>query len=393
MKTRSIQNTAVERLIHSGVLNELVFIQPRALDEVNSLEKIYIELEKDFLSATRKLVRRQWEGRRTELFEAEFGTEKASDFLCLDPKKYKDTVDMVKAYLRFFSLMYSGKAFTGFFPKIIAHENDAINGFNCLGKAAAFGSFMKMHGISTRLALVSDHAVVIVELQGEVFLCDPTGWKFFKMHGTFKRHDGYEWYSARAEDEMAYTSLVVQSFSEGVLNAILETFQSLRQMAGLSAKEKRTLYSKRELRIESVNDPKWGYRELIIGTDWKGLRDRLFGSLNSYGQDYPIQLLLEAEHVRKYRRDRLLSEKVDLAVIQAVKAVMTTSGSIREFNRDFLARMKPYAEPVVSFLGSDTAFGPGVPEDVKVYTATLKANARGRDVRRLVLQKMRAKLA
>lgn len=332
---------------HITLLSEAILQNPR---RIKTLEGIVTVLDHEFIQVTT---------------------------LQMDPmihhlrkKDYTVPLLFVKDVLQLFNEIktFHGK---GFIPKFAKITDELVFGYNCLGKAIAFGAFMRREKIHTRIAVVSDHAMCIITLEGVHYLCDPNGWKFTQLHGTFIHKSGYTWYVADKKDRIDYFYLVIHEYENGVLDAICRSFQFLEQHQNLSLGEIQERYVTKEFGVLALLEPRFNTREIIAKLDWKAIRDYFWSDLNRYEKDFEDEWLMQALYIKRLRFVRQTEQQFDTIVFTAVKR-LGFIGNVKDFHTPFIPRLRKLRTQVVPFLETGEGLYNTWPIDIQVYLTVVQ---------------------
>jgi hypothetical protein len=314
------------------VLNAVVFIEP--IQKRKNFQEVCTALIFDFINAVQ----------HSEMFGPKRTTE---ELYVADVGENPTMVHIAEVYLELFSTL--AKTGCGFSPKLAIDKRKTIEGYNCLGKALAFGSYLMIHKLNPYLVRTIDHAMCMFKEDDISYLCDPSSGKIHMMHGTVTHHDNYSWYVSNSADDFHFNFLVIQDFEVGGLNAI---FQSLEFLSKIGWKQGAVVKSSLvdcEVSLFNIMDPKLGYREKICSIDWKNLRRHLFGDIDDYTKKYAREWLLEAERIGKRRIALDISHQFNEVVFSSVCATRY-QGNITDFHNRIIHELRPVAENVITYL-------------------------------------------
>lgn len=356
MKTKLAKKRFDEDLTRiRKVLNDVVFIEPPLRGK--NFDEIAWGLIRDFIRSIQM----------SEMFGP--CSTKKGEILIADIKSHETYLEIVQTYLELFrELCPTGSGFT---PRLAVDSHASISGYNCLGKALAFGSYLTIHKILPKLVLSVEHAMCLVQDGRDCYLCDPGAGKMWKMHGTFFKNVGYGWYVASEEDEFHFHYLVIQPFTYGGLNAIFQTLHFLKEIGWRGGAISRKSFADYELNLFNIMDSQMGYREKICSIDWENFRGGLFKGMDDYKKKYAREWLLEGEYLRQRVAPLERRHQFDEAVFNAVRATHF-KGKISDFHAEIIPLIKPLASHILDFLENRADLEIGIPHKCRIYFSTLK---------------------
>jgi hypothetical protein len=275
-----------------------------------------------------------------------------------------DQITFVTTYVDFLS---KSKSFQGhgFAPGIIYRGTSKFGGLNCLGKAAVLGALMDRCGLTIRLGLLPDHAVIFWNHNDVVFYCDPTNNEVKPLHGHFRDHSNYSWYTAHPDDEFDARFLVVQDFRAGITNAVLESFQA-KQLIIEELREDETYKFK----------PKVEFERDIIVIDWEKLRRTFFPGIEDYKTEYEREYLIECEHLREVRGTNDVKIAYITVIQNAVEAATgekaVSADQISAFHNKHLPLLIPHADQIMCYLKHGIIPAIDIPESLWIYLKSMR---------------------
>lgn len=377
MKNKLIKNRFEQDLLRiRKVLNALIFIEP--IKKGTSFEEMCTALSINFIQSVQ--------------LSGMLGTPRTDGGMYVaDVGENPTSVDIAEAYLEIFDTV--AETGCGFTPKLAIHDNDTIRGYNCLGKALAFGSYLMIHKIRPYLVKTVDHAMCAFKDGDMWYLCDPSAGKIYLMCGTFFRHPNYLWYVSNDSDDFHFNYLVIQDFEEGGLNAIFQSLEFLSNAGwGQGAIAKDVLVDC-EIALFEIMQPKLGYHKMIGSIDWYNLRTYLFEGFDDYSKDYAREWLIEAERIRLRRIALEVKHEFEDAVFNAVRTTRC-NGKIQEIHQSIISELKTVAHEVINYLTMEfDELGVKVSSASAIYLATLKRLiAQNNILKEYAIDKISAKL-
>jgi hypothetical protein len=259
--------------------NRLVFIAPRPAGSFYTIEALSVAIQEEFVNAFGLLLCR--DGMNEEFIFIHKHLVANPDLM------FNDRFDHEYLIGQYLNLLKEGCLNgVGFTPQICVLEDEVIQGLNCLSKAIVLGSLVKGLGHSIKLCILPDHAMVLIETGEQNILCDIESEQCIFLSGAFVAHEGYQWYAASTEDHLAFRHMVVQDFELGIINAICDNFQFLKQSHG----QELTLYEQKLVSIVDKKHMLWGD---IAAIDWLAFQEEYFSPLNRYRIDYENDFLID----------------------------------------------------------------------------------------------------
>lgn len=355
MKNKLIKNRFEQDLLRiREVLNTAIFIEP--IPKGTNFEEVCNALSINFIESVQRL----------ELF----GPKRSDGGIYVaDVGDNPTPVHIAEIYLKLFS---NSKTGCGFTPKLAIDPSNRIQGYNCLGKALAFGSYLMIHKIRPYLVKTIDHAMCAFKSDDIWYLCDPSSGKIFIMCGTFFKHNDYLWYVSNDSDDFHFNYLVIQDFEEGGLNAVFQSLEFLSSVGWEQGAVAKNTLVDCEIALFGIMDPRLPYHKMIRSIDWYNLRTYLFEGIDSHLKDHAREWLLEAERIRIQRIASEVNGAFEDAVFYAVCAA-GCDGKISEFHRAIIIELKTVAQEVVTYLTMEfEGLGVQVSNASRIYLSVLK---------------------
>ncbi|HSE56891.1 MAG TPA: hypothetical protein VLB02_02295 [Candidatus Paceibacterota bacterium] len=333
----------MEKLLKA--LNKLVFLTPRTETDIQTIQKLAIEIQKDFVFST------YWLGlidNYTEQFKK---------------PNFKSAIRRAM-----WAATHYVRPGSGFTPKLSTIEDDKSLGYNCLGRAIMLGSNLRYckYKFKVFLGITPDHAMVLIELKNTLYLCDSLAMKLRKLHGTCNTHEGYRWYLGSPEDEFMNNYLVIHEFDRGIVNAIVESFIFLQEPPqNPSGAEQEFLVFK---------DPRFKLHMAINQLCWRDIQKKYFSDLNEYRNRYRKEYLLECVFIEKQRHVQNLRAQFNQVTRSAYEKAFKSPYD-NEKHKSFIVEstfiLQSIHEHVIRFLeGNVSALD--LPVQLGIYLQTIR---------------------
>lgn len=368
-----------------SVCKRIVLLPHPSHDYLTTMPQLASAIELSFLLALQEFLLPL----RKEIFKKrKYKPEDLPPFFIPRKEGVENDKELLRDYLAIFNKELMCGA--GFTPHISVLPIREFQGFNCLGRAAAFGALLRKQGFSVRFVRSADHAFVLVELaDGEFYLCDPMNNRMLQLQGTFIEHDGYAIYLVPFNEYLLEKFLVVHEFSTGIVNAICDNFSYIKQL--------RT--PKNYDRVNYLAVLKYcglGFGELIQSVDWTGIQTKYFSDLNAYIEGYKIDWLTECFNIEEMRNRADLGRRFD-ALVEEVYTATTgevfNGQSSKAFHRDLLPHMREYRDAVLLKLETGKGLSDEAPQELRTYLHEMRRRIyRHKELTVFILARFRKRL-
>lgn len=364
-----------------SVLNTFVFLSKRSKDCLKSIEKLSSEIQYDFLLAVQKLITESKEWRNKKI-----------PFTYLSRADFESDITFILAYHKLLNPT-NFRAPAGFTPKLsFLPQTDftgkKIMGLNCLGRAITLGIFLKYHGYKIMFGTRPSHAVVIVEIEDQMYYCDPQDDRLFKLHGQIKKHEGYQWYETDSKDDLFSNFFVFHEFSIGIVNAILGN------LGFLQTSQEYDPYDENDCLLHAVRNV--FDTSTLDSLHLNKIQEYYCTNLDKYKQRYKIPYLLECERVKKRIHQRELQKRFDHIAFEAYEKATGQQwerGKLKEFLDIHMPIMQQYGEEIIRSFERGCEFVRELPDDIIRYLSHIKTQmAKDSRLQLHVLSKMKSKL-
>lgn len=312
----------MEKLLKA--FNKLVFLTPRTETDIQTIQKLAFEIQKDFTLST-------------------YWLSLIDDYAEQFEKPNSKSVIRKAMWVA----THCVRPGSGFTPKLSTIEDDKSLGYNCLGRAIILGSHLRYckYKFKVFLGITPDHAMVLIELKNTLYLCDSLAVKLKKLHGTCNIHEGYRWYLGSPQDDFMNNYLVIHEFDTGIINAIVESFIFLQEPPqNPSGAEQEFLVFK---------DPRFKLHMAINQLCWKEIQKKYFSDLNEYRNTYRKEYLLECVFIEKQRHVQNLRAQFNQVTRSAYEKAFRSRYD-NEKHKSFIAEstfmLQPIRDNVIHFL-------------------------------------------
>ena len=328
------------------VFNKLVFLSPRLLSQIRTVQQLSGELQKDFLVACMQHI---------------------DGFPLMRSSHESDEEFIIAIYKQFEQLPMLASGFTPYFAKNT--HNDYSFGFNCLGRAIAIGSFLKSAGYKVKFGLFPGHAIVILQFGTEHYYCDVArnykiGRVMVKMHGSILQHKDYGWYTKNKDDLFFSNCLIIQDFDRGIINGLFTNFSFL------ASKHTSSALPKSDAGLYSLTKTDYGYMDLIQSINWKTEQKKLFGPMNMYVHEYKEKYLLERQRLEEQRYLRDLHLEFDKVIVNAFESAVTKKTyfeQIKDFHSEYNEVLQDNKDEILRVLAKGVDFSEDIPLVIQNY--------------------------
>ncbi|MEO5646244.1 MAG: hypothetical protein ABIO57_04070 [Candidatus Paceibacterota bacterium] len=269
--------------------NALAFITPRTLSSIVTLEELSQEVQNDYLEAFNYFLTHCGKS-KNHLKDLANGFSNDIDFFTVTELFPHEL--LIKSYMGVMNECEGSGI--GFTPLLSTHDNELIHGFNCLAKTIVLGALIKKLGHMIKLALMVDHAAVLIVRPEGNYYCRIDQQSFILLQGTYQQHDLYQWYTVHPSDDLLFHYIAVQDFNNGILNGICENFAFLKVINDIEI-------GVHEKRMKAILQEKYPFKELLDTIEWTQLQLSMFGKMDAYRQEHEIEFLIECENVNEQR--------------------------------------------------------------------------------------------
>lgn len=327
--------------------NALVFIAPRKSEEIKTIVDLSLEVQKDFLKALEQKISQEKDPIEISLpcDEKELMLEKEENF----PHE-----SLVIAALNFLLVHTYRSAGKGFTPLFCFDSNGPGPGFNCLARAILLGSMIRGYGYPIKLALMVDHASIILEAPSGNYYCEIRGAQVKLMQGSLEAHESYQWYRSVPEDKTLFQHMVVHDFDKGTISAIFESLELFKL----------------------APDPSFCFDERINQIEWLQRQEDFFPRMNDYKADHSAEFVIEIERIKEVRFLRDLHAAFDEVVVRAFESATLQKigdGRMNAFHSRHLDAMRDSGDEILRILNYGGTFAAStLPLELQSYFMAIR---------------------